>query len=184
MDPQKPTCYGKNWEAANPICAGGLDPTATANSGGTYVRERCHFYGSCANASNTLRATVQVNNLIRQQGVPQYQQVQTVQPQPAPQVQNRPFSPYYPPARPQVPGIPAPNLRPQVPQMPQVQPGQQFPYYAPMYMPGVVQVPEVDPSAGLRQYLVHGGITILRAAVVAIGLALAEYISRTPFIRK
>lgn len=68
-----PSCFGKNWEAKHPECAGGLDPAYTNPKDGSHHRDRCKWYSQCATRTTANRTSsnfVPSNHLVRHRQPP------------------------------------------------------------------------------------------------------------------
>ncbi len=183
MQVNLPQCYGKEWEANAPECAGGLDPAFTDPKNGSHIRQKCPFYDSCG-----ARTRIAANGQTTVVPIQQQQQV------------FRPTAPLLPPPslfqpKPTSPGLQSvaqavqaasmashqvrPPIMPVVPTVHHSVVGQTYPQYMALdfRMPSYLTVPEpVMPGDTVWSVL---GRELIRAGLKAFGHALASFVDRT-----
>ena len=171
MQVTTPDCYGKHWSATASECKGGLDAAYVHPSNNTHIRDRCHWFGACATATNTANAKIvpasQLTNRVITTPPPLLQVAQRTIPIP-------PAPPVIPQAQPQMRYSNVPALNPSavlqgVPQWP----GAQIPSY--------LTVAEPDDE---EPWYVTLGRTIVRSALKGAAHSVASYIDHTPIKKK
>lgn len=194
-----PDCFGSHlWSATEKECIGGPDPGYAHPVSGARVRERCRWYQSCASVSAQ-------NKLVPSQSLVRAPAVQPPIPQAIPpgvQAPPKPVAPNpvlgaRPPLHVQQPSFtyqPQPVVQAGYPQQQQLQ---QYMSYAPPYVaqlgPAQIPMPYQQPGAQMPAYLTMPepvrpgdsalGVlarTLFRAALKAIGHALASFVDHTP----
>lgn len=165
-----PSCYGDQWSAMAPECAGGPDPAYTSPHDGSHRRERCAWYSKCAGASVSAKQATQSTAIVPvQPSYPQPVPAPPKPPQPFPVQYKQPYQQtyqpqYQQPVQPQPPIqlVVAPphiaQLGPQQVPMPYQQPGTQ--------MPGYLTVPEpiIEGEHWLGRLLREIGRSIFKSA--------------------
>lgn len=171
-------CFGVSWEARDPKCAGGHDPTFL-DMNGRQERARCPYYTTCA-AKTSARKLEQKRLPVVQTPTQQIQQKQAPAPMHTvfgPAVQQQQQQPQMMVMPQQQMMMPAGYASPAMASTPQMVPMNYTP--TAYQMPGYLTVPE--PIMEGQHWGARLGLTLIRALLKAAGHTAANFFDHSTF---